>query len=271
MTRRRPPAVSGAFYPGDRAALAALVDVLLADAASDAAPDAAGDAAPKALVVPHAGYRYSGPIAATAYARLGGGEAIQRVVVLGPAHTMPLEGLAVSAADAWDTPLGSVPIDDELRARVVELGEVVVDDGPHAREHSIEVQVPFLQRTLGRDFTLLPVVVGRTSPDTTAALLSSVWGGRETLIVVSSDLSHYESHEKACELDRATADSIVALDATSIGSLDACGAHPLRGLITAARDHGLAPALLDLRTSADTAGDRSRVVGYGAFELTSVA
>ena len=260
----RRPAVAGTFYPGNPTELAATVDGLLADADPSAAPSA------KALVVPHAGYIFSGPTAATAYATLAARRAtITRVVLLGPAHRVLLNGLALPRADAFRTPLGDVRVDVEARTTLAELPGVVVDDGPHADEHSLEVQLPFLQRTLDR-FTLVPIVVGRCDTDVVARVIEAVWGGPETLILVSSDLSHYEDHDAAARHDRVTAAAIVASALDRIGPYDACGAYPLRGLLAVAATHDLAPALLDLRSSGDTAGSHDRVVGYGAFALTGV-
>lgn len=261
MRSVRPPAVAGLFYPDDperlEAALHRALDVVVP----------IGEPVPKAVIVPHAGYIYSGPIAGVAYARLAPLQGIvDRVVLLGPAHRVPVGGLAVPRSDAFATPLGVVPIDQDLRRRVLALPRVVLDDHAHAGEHSLEVQLPFLQRTLGR-FTLLPLAVGDAGPDEVAEVLDAVWGGPETLVVVSTDLSHYLDYETASARDRRTASAIVAADAARIGDDDACGARPVRGLLVAARRRGLSVRLLDLRSSGDTAGDRSRVVGYGAFAI----
>jgi MEMO1 family protein len=257
--RVRPAVVAGLFYPADADTLAATVD----DAVAHAMPWSGEP--PKALVVPHAGYVYSGPVAATGYRALAAlRDTVHRVVLLGPAHHVGLRGLAVSSADAFVTPLGLVPVDTEARAAVLAVAGVVVDDHVHAPEHSLEVHLPFLQRTLG-DFAILPLVVGAADARTVAAVLDTVWGGPETLIVVSSDLSHYLDHDAATRRDRATAAAIVAGDTDTLTGADACGATPLRGLCLAARTHGLTAELVDLRTSADTAGDPSRVVGYGTF------
>jgi AmmeMemoRadiSam system protein B len=260
----RPPAVAGLFYPADPHECAATVDAMLADAI--AAGERASHA--KAFVVPHAGYVYSGPIAATAYAALlARRDEITRVVLLGPAHRVPLEGLALPGVDAWRTPLGDVPIDQDARELAANLPGVTIDDRPHAEEHSLEVQLPFLQRVLGQ-FTLVPFVVGHASAPDVARVIDALWGGPETIVLVSSDLSHYESYPSAAHHDRATANAVLAGAADEIGPYDACGAYPLRGLLGAARHHDLVTALLDLRSSGDTAGPRDRVVGYGAFALT---
>lgn len=260
----RPPAVAGAFYAADPVALRRQLDDSYAGRARAMEP-----LRPKAIVVPHAGYVYSGPIAATGYdlvKPLAG--SVERVVLLGPSHRVPLDGLAVPSVDAFETPMGDVPIDDALRAVVRTLPQVVVDDRPHAAEHSVEVHLPFLLDALGTDgWTLLPFVVGRAAPADVADVLDAVWGGPETLVVVSTDLSHYHDHAAATVLDRATADAVLAGRTDDIADLDACGARPLRGLLVAAARHGLGTTLLDLRNSGDTAGDHDRVVGYGAFAL----
>jgi AmmeMemoRadiSam system protein B len=262
-TRRRPPAVAGTFYPADPDVLAARVDGLV--------PGDSTGRTPKALIVPHAGYDYSGPVAGLGYATLGAArEQIDRVVLLGPAHRVRVRGLATTSADEWVTPLGAVSIDDEARDAVLALSDVGVDDRAHAAEHSLEVHLPFLQRTVGR-FSLLPLVVGHADAETVASVLDAVWGGPETLIVVSTDLSHYEDHATASVLDRRTADAIAAGRPEAIRPEDACGAYPVRGLLVAARQRRLQIRLLDLRNSGDTAGPRDRVVGYGAFALTDDA
>lgn len=259
MSDVRRPAVAGAFYPEAPAALQRAVEAAYADARE---ADVAGRA--KALVVPHAGYMYSGPIAASAYRLLP--RDATRVVLLGPSHRVPLEGMALPTWRTFATPLGLVAVDIDLRDRVAPLHGVVVDDDAHVLEHSLEVQLPFLQHALA-NFTLLPLAVGRCSPEAVADVLDEVWGGDETVIVVSTDLSHYHDHETAVSLDRETAAAVVRNDPDAIEDLDACGAYPLRGLMVAARRHGLTAKLIDLRTSGDTSGDRARVVGYGAFAL----
>ncbi|MCB0993988.1 MAG: AmmeMemoRadiSam system protein B [Acidimicrobiales bacterium] len=269
-TRVRPPAVSGRFYPGDPARLGADVDrYLTAGRLRLAESGGTVLTPPKAIIAPHAGYVYSGPIAGTAFARLvGRAEHIDRVVLLGPNHTVALRAMAVSSADRWRTPLGDVSVCAELRDAVEHLPGVVVDDVPHASEHSLEVQLPFLQRALPHPFELLPVVVGQVPAELVARLLDQVWGGPETLIVVSTDLSHYHDQRTAQSLDRCTADAICRLDTDTLAGDGACGFHPVSGLLLAARSHGLRPQLVDLRTSADTAGTPDRVVGYGSFVLS---
>ena len=256
----RRAAVAGSFYPQDAAALAAQIRQYLG------AIRATEAVAPKALVVPHAGYIYSGPTAASAYALLAPLRGkVTRVVLAGPAHRVYVTGAAVPTASAFDSPLGAVPIDTEAVARLRALPFVAASDAAHALEHSLEVHLPFLQAVLG-SFSLVPVVVGDASPAQMAQLFEEVWGGDETLVVVSSDLSHYLPYENACRRDRETAEAILALDAR-IDPEAACGAMPINGLLTVARRRGMAIELLDLRNSGDTAGDRERVVGYAAFAL----
>ena len=259
----RPPAVAGLFYPASPPALRHVISGSVADAHT---PDPA-DPVPKAVVVPHAGLQYSGPIAASAYLRLAPGESdIRRVVLLGPSHRIPFRGLAVPTVDAFATPLGTIPIDDDLRRSVLELDGVILDDTPHRLEHSLEVQLPFLQTMLG-DVTLLPIVVGDATTEEVARVIDWCWGGEETVIVISTDLSHYHDYDRAILLDRATASEIVAANPSGISDTDACGSRPLRGMLAVARERGLSVERLDLRNSGDTAGDRERVVGYGAFAI----
>jgi AmmeMemoRadiSam system protein B len=258
----RPAAVAGMFYPGSPAALANAIRDCFADAAQPAHKPPARS--PKALIVPHAGYIYSGPVAASAYARLAQARGtVRRVIVFGPAHRVAVRGLAVPGAVGFSTPLGTVPIDQDSIARLADLPYVVKSDLVHAQEHSLEVQLPFLQTVLA-DFTLLPFAVGHATGEQVAEVMERVWGGPETLILVSSDLSHYHPYEAATRFDRATADAVLAMT-PALDHEQACGATPINGLIRAAQGHGLAPTLLDLRNSGDTAGDRSRVVGYASF------
>lgn len=261
--RLRAPVVAGTFYPAEPAALRDTVDRLLTAATP---PQLSGP--PKAIIVPHAGYIYSGPIAATAYRAIEPRRHdIERVVLLGPAHRVLLRGMAIATVDAFATPLGEIPIDDEARQQALTFAGVVADDVPHADEHALEVQLPFLQRVIERDWTLVPFAVGRANAIQIADVLAMLWGGRETLVVVSSDLSHYYDSATANTLDHQTAAAIVACDVDSISTSDACGAHPIRGLLELSRRTGLDVEQLDLRNSGDTAGDRSKVVGYGAFAV----
>ena len=256
--RAREPAAAGAFYPADPVTLARDVDALLSSASP--APDTGGSAA---LVVPHAGYVYSGPIAATAYALLRGTE-VSKVALFGPAHFVRLRGAAVPWVETWRTPLGDVPIDVELRETAVGHG-ALVDDEPHEPEHSLEVQLPFLQRLLGDRLAVLPVAVGLAPPAEVADLIGAMMP--RALVVVSTDLSHYLDDATAKRRDRRTADAVLERDPDAVGPEDACGSHALRGLMELARRRDLGIRLLDLRTSADTAGDPWRVVGYGAFDV----
>lgn len=273
----RPAAVAGRFYPGDAPTLARLVDAqlqqaraaLATTAAHAATDDAAGTATsarpcPKMLLVPHAGFVYSGPTAAAAYALLARWrERIRRVVLLGPGHRVAVDGLAAPMTAAFETPLGRVAIDRDALAELMPLPFVGLSEAAHEHEHSLEVQLPFLQAVLAPGFTLLPLVVGRASEDQVAQVIDTLWGGDETLILISSDLSHYHPYDEARAIDRETIDRVLGLDGR-IGHEQACGATPLRGALKVARARGLTARLLDLRNSGDTAGDRSRVVGYAA-------
>jgi len=262
----RAPAVAGMFYPGDSRELAQNLAQMLGAAAHDAPQRAV----PKAIIAPHAGYIYSGPIAASVYAMLAPARSrITRVVLLGPTHRVAVRGLALPGCSAFATPIGTVEIDGAAVEALRALPQVVVSAQAHALEHSLEVHVPFLQSVLER-FSLVPLAVGRASAQEVAEVLDALWGGPETLIVVSSDLSHYLSYGDAQAVDRATAQAILGL-ATDISHEQACGATPVTGLTHLVRKRGLKPELIDLRNSGDTAGDRNRVVGYGAFAFYEVA
>ena len=257
MMNIRPAAVAGAFYP----AQADTLRRMLTQCFESARP---ATLRPKALIVPHAGYIYSGPIAATAYALLKPLRAtIRRVVLLGPVHRVWVSGLVLPDADAFETPLGRVPLDRIGIDSIIDMPQVGISSAAHAEEHSLEVHLPFLQTVLD-DFSLIPLAVGGASPEQVAQVLERLWGGDETSIVVSSDLSHFLPYAEAIQVDTATADAILNLNSQLIGE-QACGAYPINGLMLAARRHGLTPHLLDMRNSGDTAGDRNRVVGYGAF------
>ncbi|HWA38455.1 MAG TPA: AmmeMemoRadiSam system protein B [Burkholderiales bacterium] len=257
----RPPAVAGLFYPGDPRVLAADVEELLGGV-EHLAPRLGF---PKALVVPHAGYIYSGPVAARAYDEIAPARGIvKRVVLLGPTHRVAVRGLALPAADFFDTPLGRIPVDGGAFQRLEHL-PVVKSDPAHALEHSLEVQLPFLQRALGA-FSLVPLAVGRATPGEVAAVLERLWGGPETLIVVSTDLSHYHAYDKARAIDAATIAKIAAFS-TDITHEEACGATPLNGLLALSRKRNLSLKLLGACNSGDTAGGRDRVVGYSSFAL----
>ncbi len=257
----RPPAVAGLFYPDDPAILQSQVRSLMAGAAPRIRPGTL----PKALVAPHAGFPYSGPVAASAYAALGdGAERIRRVVLMGPSHRVPFSGIATTSASAYRTPLGLVSVDHAAYGLIADLPGVVALDEAHRPEHSLEVHLPFLQILL-HDFALVPLVVGDAGPETVAAVLDRLWGGGETLIVVSSDLSHYHDYATAQMLDAETCDAIECCEETVLGPYRACGHQPLAGLLRIARERGLRPVTLDLRNSGDTAGPRREVVGYGAW------
>ena len=259
MASVRPPAVAGMFYPAEPVRLRQQVDALLA--AAEAPPP---ELQPKALIVPHAGYPYSGATAARAYALLAPWrQAIRRVVLLGPNHRVPLQGLAAPGWQAFASPLGSVAVDQEALAGLGDLPQVQRSDLPHLQEHALEVQLPFLQTVL-EDFQLLPLVVGQAGAEAVAQVLERLWGGPETLVVVSSDLSHFLSDQEARPLDQDTARRILALE-TGLGGAQACGAMPINGLLLAARHHHLQPRCLELCNSGRSTGDMERVVGYGAF------
>ena len=263
MHHTRPAAVAGTFYPADPTLLGDTVEELIA-AAVRGSPD---PQPPKALIVPHAGYLYSGPVAASAYARLLPFQRhYRRVVLLGPAHRVALHGLALPQTEYFTTPLGPVRIDPQAAAELADLPQVSHRDDAHALEHSLETQLPFLQSVLD-DFTLVPLVVGQASADEVAAVVERLWGDETTLIVVSTDLSHYHDYGSARLLDTATAAAIESLQGELLQPEMACGAYPLAGLLLAARRHGLYVETVDLRNSGDTAGSRDRVVGYGAWLL----
>ncbi|MEW5892364.1 MAG: AmmeMemoRadiSam system protein B [Pseudomonadota bacterium] len=260
MKQVRPAAVAGMFYPADPASLAQEVRQLLAEA--ETLP-----LRPKAIIAPHAGYVYSGPIAASAYSLLKPlRHVIRRVILLGPVHRVWVKGLALPNAESFETPLGRVPLDQEAIQAIRDLPQVEVNASAHALEHSLEVQLPFLQTVLD-DFSLVPLAVGGATPQEVAEVLERLWGGEETLIVISSDLSHYLPYATAQLTDQDTVRHILQLDGHLLGE-QACGAHPLNGLLLLARRKGLRAQLLDLRNSGDTAGDKHQVVGYAAIALT---
>jgi AmmeMemoRadiSam system protein B/AmmeMemoRadiSam system protein A len=261
MTAVRAPAVAGYFYPADPAALCSELNSMLA-----AVPPARDASVPKILIVPHAGYVYSGPIAASGYARLSPGAGnIRRVVLLGPAHRVAVRGLALPEAKSFATPLGRVALDQQAIDTLADLPQVVVSDAAHALEHSLEVHLPFMQTVLG-EFQLVPLVVGRATEEEVAAVLERLWGGPETLIVISTDLSHYLPYDTARQTDAESVARMLRLE-SGLDHEQACGATPVNGLLALARRRGLRPELIDLRNSGDTAGDKARVVGYAALAL----
>lgn len=254
----REPAVAGLFYPEDAQGLRREIEALLANVLPSAD-------VPKAIIVPHAGYIYSGPVAASVYARLKAAHGrIRRVVLLGPSHRVPFSGLAVPSADQFLTPLGSISIDRGAIDSLAGVPQVVTLDAAHEYEHSLEVQLPFLQMTLG-EFSLVPIVVGDVGDKKVAEVLDRLWGGEETLVVISSDLSHYQDYVTAQKMDRVTSDAIVSLHPEDLGYEDACGRIPVKGLLLQAKRLGLEGEIVDLRNSGDTCGDKRRVVGYGAY------
>lgn len=265
----RRPAVAGQFYPSDPERLEADVQRYLNEA--DAPEDCEDYPLVKAVIAPHAGYPYSGPIAASAYVHLACSDIpVKRFVLIGPAHFAPVRGLATSSAAAFDTPFGRVPVDEVGRAAALALPGVVVDDEAHRPEHCLEVQLPFLQE-LFLDFTIVPLLVGDASDEEVAAVLEALWGGPETRIIISSDLSHYYPQATARRLDAETAEAIVALRTEVLREDSACGRAAIAGLQLIARRRGLSARLVDLRNSGDTGGPRDRVVGYGAFIFSSPA
>lgn len=259
MHQIRQPAVAGTFYPGAISTLIHDVTTLLA--AAQAAPLGK---LPKAIIVPHAGYIYSGATAAAAYATLAAGrDQITRVVLLGPVHRVPVRGLALPGVDTFATPLGNIPVNQSAVTLLSTMPQIVTSAAAHAWEHSLEVQLPFLQSVLG-DFSLIPLAVGDATPDEIAEVLDALWGGPETLIVISSDLSHFLPYATAQTVDQQTSQRILELNGP-LNHEQACGGTPINGLLLTARRHHLQPVLLNLCNSGDTAGDKSRVVGYASF------
>ncbi|MGD0960509.1 MAG: AmmeMemoRadiSam system protein B [Methylomonas sp.] len=254
----RQPAVAGSFYPAEPLLLKTSIAHYLRDAET-------GGKVPKAIIVPHAGYQYSGPIAGTAYARLlPAAERITRVVLMGPSHRVAFHGLAVTQATAYATPLGDVALDTLAMENLLRLPFVHYLEQAHSHEHSLEVHAPFLQTVLS-NFSLIPIVAGDASAEQVCTALETLWGGDETLLVISSDLSHYHDYATAQRLDRATSALIENLDYRAITPENACGQVPIRGLLKLLEKKSLTIKTIDLRNSGDTAGDRQRVVGYGAY------
>jgi AmmeMemoRadiSam system protein B len=257
----RPPAVAGSFYPRAQAELAATVDGLLSQAAGVDEGDLVG------VIAPHAGYMYSGPVAANAFSGLDASDrTFQRVLLIGPPHYVPVQGIAAPSADTFTIPLGKIEIDRAAIAALLDAGLVTIDDRAHAPEHSLEVELPFLQQVLGR-FTLIPLLVGDALPEQVATVIGAVLDAH-TLLVVSTDLSHYLDDRSARARDRASAEAIERFDFARLGPEDACGFSALNGALCAGRQKGWRIRRLDLRNSGDTSGDRSGVVGYGAWALS---
>jgi AmmeMemoRadiSam system protein B len=258
----RPAAVAGSFYPADPGELRAQI-VHLLDGAKGRLDEQ--KSTPRAWILPHAGYVYSGPVAASGYARIAALRgAIERVVVIGPAHRVFVRGIAASSASAWATPLGALPVDRIAVDRALELPGVVTHDGAHVPEHSVEVHLPFVREVLG-EVPIVPFVVGAASPEEVARLIEALHRDEETLLVISSDLSHYLAYPVARELDAETARAVEGLDPGAIGEDQACGRRGIQGLLLLAKQRRLAASTIDLRSSGDTAGPRDEVVGYGTF------
>ncbi|TAN71816.1 MAG: AmmeMemoRadiSam system protein B [Methylobacter sp.] len=256
----RQPAVAGSFYPANPEQLHLMLDQYLNDAASD-------EDVPKAIIVPHAGYIYSGPIAASAYARLKKAhDKITRVILIGPSHRVAFRGLAVSRAETFITPLGRIFIDQAAVQSIAHLPFVEYIEQAHTYEHSLEVHLPFLQEVLD-NFEIVPIVAGDASPEQVSQVLDVLWGGAETLIVISSDLSHYHNYATAQQMDKSTSQTIEQLQYDRLAPESACGKVPVSGLLKLAQKKLLSVTTIDLRNSGDTAGDRANVVGYGAYVI----
>ncbi|MDD5578084.1 MAG: AmmeMemoRadiSam system protein B [Methylobacter sp.] len=256
----REPAVAGTFYPALPQQLHQMLDYFLNDAET-------AEKVPKAIIVPHAGYIYSGPVAASAYARLKKAhDLINRVVIIGPSHRLAFKGLALSRATSFNTPLGSVLVDQEALQAVAQLPFVEFLEQAHTHEHSLEVHLPFLQEMLD-DFKIIPIVAGEATAEQVSQIINMLWGGEETLIVISSDLSHYHDYRTAQQLDKSTSAAIEQLQYEQLAVNSACGKVPVSGLLRLAREKSLAVKTIDLRNSGDTAGDKKRVVGYGAYVI----
>ncbi len=258
----RKAAVSGSFYPDDPTQLRQAVNTFLASISTKQIPETIP---PKALIVPHAGYSYSGSTAAKAFATIQSSHRdIKRVVLLGPSHRVGFRGIAFCSSDYFSTPLGTVPVDHSAFAAISTIPGVVLLDQAHAEEHSLEVQLPFLQSILD-DFSVVPLVVGDIDAAQVAKVIEKLWGSNETLIIVSSDLSHFLSYDEANALDQHTCCAVEQLNPEAIGYEQACGRTPMKGLLELARDKALKVDTIELCNSGDTAGDRNRVVGYGAW------
>ena len=262
MEKIREAAVAGTFYPADPEELRSMLHTYLAESASDGSP-------PKAMIVPHAGYIYSGPVAASGYARLQqAADHIDQVILLGPAHRVAFNGLAASSAAGFKTPLGTIPLDSAAISDLLTLPQVHIDDEAHRLEHSLEVHLPFLQLILNQ-FTLVPLVVGDASPEEVCEVIGHFWDRPGTVIIISSDLSHFHDYETAVQLDNKTARAIEGLALEEISHDHACGRNPVNGLLLYARQHGLSVHTVDLRNSGDTAGPRDQVVGYGTWVISA--
>ncbi len=259
-TKIRSPAVAGSFYPGTAQELNLLIDDYLGSIDTPSLKRRI-----KAMIVPHAGYIYSGLTAASAYSKLiPFAQDISRVVLLGPSHRIPLLGLASSSHDYFQTPLGEVPLDKAVIEQLEQLPFVKAYDDAHTQEHSLEVQLPFLQKVLG-DFKLVPLVIGQVEDQQVSDVIESLWQLENTLFLISSDLSHYLDYERAHECDLATSQAIEDLTPEKIHYEQACGHSAIAGMLLSAQKHNLIVQKLDLRNSGDTAGSKDRVVGYGSW------
>jgi AmmeMemoRadiSam system protein B len=266
MKNTRPTAVAGLFYPMLPSVLAEMVNNDLAQASSPNEKHI-----PKALIVPHAGYIYSGPVAASAYQYLSPiRDIIKRVIIIGPSHRLAFKGVALSSADYFETPLGTIPIDKAAQEKIVDIAGVQIIDLAHASEHSLEVQLPFLQQVLD-DFSIVPIVAGDATPELIENVITALWGGPETVFIISSDLSHYHDYQIAQQIDGATSQDIIDLNFRAVHSNNACGCVGIRGLLKFAHQHPLKPSVIDLRNSGDTAGSKDSVVGYGAYLFEEMA
>ncbi len=260
MPKHRPPAVAGMFYPGSSSELEQSVELYLQQAQNETI-----DKRPKALIVPHAGYIYSAPVAANAFKQLlPFADEISQVILLGPSHRVPFTGIASSSAKAFDTPLGAIPLNRKTIEKVNQLPFVVEYDTAHEQEHSLEVQLPFLQKVLS-NFTLVPLVIGQASDEQVDQLIEYLWDEPGVLFLISSDLSHYLDYETAREYDLATMKAIEQLEPRKIHPEQACGRTGIAGLLLAAKNHHLKVKTLDIRNSGDTAGSKDQVVGYGSW------
>ncbi|MCF7708878.1 MAG: AmmeMemoRadiSam system protein B [Verrucomicrobia bacterium] len=258
----RRPAVAGLFYPGDGRELERTVTRFLAESKTGE------HVSPKAVIAPHAGYVFSGPVAGSAFAPwIREADKTKRVVLIGPSHKVSFRGLGLSTVSKFETPMGDVAVDHDADTELLKLPQVTEHDMAHSMEHSLEVELPFLLK-LFDDFKVLPLVVGKAEPREISEVLKMLWGGAETKIVVSSDLSHFLDYDSAVEMDARTARAVEKLDPDGVTFDAACGQLPMQGLLESARERGLVAETVDLRNSGDTSGMRDRVVGYGAFLFT---
>jgi AmmeMemoRadiSam system protein B len=260
MNITRSAAVSGLFYPDEPQILRDTIDTLLSQSAIKEQSTQV-----KAIIAPHAGYQYSGLTAARVYKQLQTlRDRIQRVVLLGPSHRVAFEGMALTEADFFETPLGQIKVNKDDYPQLLAMENMFVFEQAHVAEHCIEVQLPFLQRILN-NFTIIPIVVGIADPHSVSNIIESLWGGDETLFVISSDLSHYQSYESAQQTDNETSRAILDLDFNAIQPNNACGCMAVNGLLNFAHRHPLTVKLIDQCNSGDTAGDKDKVVGYGSY------